>query len=354
MQLCFVRRVIFVADIQRRAARRLRHRGHVTVALNALSSGIDIPNMARLSAMRALLLLSALSAVQACGWARSGLPLPAGHAPSVGGLPYGYAPGVPFFGANGSGVQTPALLLNPALLARVANASASYSRDMCLWTQQVMTPPPAGWVANDTCVPGPCNDFTHPSLSDLAELLAISTESSAMWAKLTAPLAGVVFLGSTCSGGSIARRVACASWPFDPHCNETFLNQTSPYSVGSHVFRVTPDTLPLLQQNLSVWLQWPKGDAPCCPIFHPEKPCNCSGAWHGPAQSVSLIRGRGWALWGANTAKVVPCDAIPLRFRDATFAECDAMGEARALYDEGREEWDRACQPAGFSPGCTI
>lgn len=296
-----------------------------------------------------VLLIVSLPALRACGWARSGLPLPDGHPATPD---YGYAPGVPYLGHNNSGFVSHELLLNPSLLARVANASSLYSRDMCLWVQQVMTPPPAGWVGNTTCVPGPCSDFEHPSILDLAELLILSIESSVQWAQFAAPLAGVVFMGSTCGGGSISRRVGCAALPIDPHCNATFLNQTSPYSVGSHVFRVTHDTLPLLQQQLSTWLQWPFGE-PCCP-FEPSAPCSCSNAWHGPVQSASLIRGRGWGLFGANSAKVVPCDAIPLRFRDATFAECDAMGESRALYDEARDVWDAACQPEGFSVGCTI
>ena len=300
-----------------------------------------------------LALLLSLPAAQACGWARSRLPLPNGHPlPLPGVAPYGYAPGVPYCGANGSGFISDALLKDPSLLVRIANASALHARDMCLWSQQVMTPPPAGWVGNSTCEPGPCTDFSHPSALDLAELLALSIASTVSWQQFTAPLAGVVFMGSTCGGGSISRRVGCADVPSDPHCNTTFLNQTSAYSVGSHVFRITTDTLPLLQQNLSAWLQWPDAE-PCCP-FQPGAPCSCGGAWHGPVQAVSLIRGRGWGLFGANSAKVVPCDAIPLRFRDATFAECDAMGESRALYDEARDVWDAACQPEGFSPGCTI
>jgi hypothetical protein len=128
------------------------------------------------------------------------------------------------------------------------------------------------------------------------------------------------FLGSTCGGGSGNARVLCAATPSNPRCSPAVLAQASRWAVASNILKITPDTLPAVIANVTLW----RGSAD----------------WHTPAMySPQVIKG--WGYGGAISFKVMPCSAIPAPLVAGTAYACDTLDPAtgKPAWDEGFSFW---------------
>ena len=169
----------------------------------------------------------------------------------------------------------------------VANLSAAYATDLCVWTQQALPSPPTGLQPDGSCAPSPCAWPPLPAvLPDVQSLAALGAQAIARMALMDAGAHS--FLGSTCGVGSGNAAVLCAADPGSTYCAPGLLAMRQRWAVASNIVMVTPQTLDAVVANYSLW----RGSA----------------AWHLPAMSSAIVQ-RGWGFGGAISIKVLPFSA---------------------------------------------
>ena len=209
----------------------------------------------------------------------------------------------------------------------VANLSAAYATDLCVWTQQALPSPPTGLQPDGSCAPSPCAWPPLPAvLPDVQSLAALGAQAIARMALMDAGAHS--FLGSTCGVGSGNAAVLCAADPDSTYCSPGLLAMRQRWAVASNIVKVTPQTLDAVVANYSLW----RGSA----------------AWHVPAMSSAIVQ-RGWGFGGAISIKVLPCAAVPAPLVGASFG-CDATDPAtgRAVWEEAFDFWSGYKEQRGW------
>lgn len=274
--------------------------------------------MAKMSLARLALALLLPSAALACGFARLGGALPAGHAPVS--CP-NFAPGVPYGLASG-GAFIPDLTYDGFILPRtIANLSTQYNVSLCYYSMQVLPSPPSGTLPG-----GNCTWDAPPAVADVMDLYALATQAMQ---RMQALIAFGAFAGSQCGGGSTNVRALCAAFPGSARCVPALLNQRSLWAVASNIVELTAATVKTLILNDTRWHNSPD--------------------WHLPAIGSSLVES-GWSSGGAISYKVVECDRVPAGLRGIAI-DCDVIDPATgvAVWDEAFAWWEAYTAPAWLS-----
>lgn len=281
--------------------------------------------MTAASLLAAVAAALALPSVRACGFARRGGALPAGHA---GISCPNQAPGVPYLdGAVGEAHAWPDLPYADFYIARaIANLSTSYATPLCYVSQQVLPSPPTGTdPASGNCT----WPATAADAADVAAMYALGTQATTRMRAMQR--GGPAFLGSTCGGGASNVRALCAADPAGEKCVPALLAQRSAWAVASNVVRIDAATLPAVVANDTAW----RGSA----------------AWHVPAMTSAQVAA-GWGTGGGISFKVVPCADVPPALVGAAF-DCDALDAAtgRPVWDEAFAWWAAYAAPAWLREG---